>query len=183
MLLHSYICFSYVLDDLIQPWANKLRWLVSSVGASCFRGSKVKRLRVSAFKGNPQNEESGTRQSGSKVAKNGVKVSYLSNESDETVVNSTQRASDVPISYSSDAAESVGGSPAIYKLFKKWLTVLRTQTSSEAVDGISAGNAAPDEVSDIQSGTQTTGSTKMLKAIWSHFLGLDATIKIPLLML
>ncbi|KAK0587995.1 hypothetical protein LWI29_032428 [Acer saccharum] len=68
-------------------------------------GVRVKPVKISAFKGSAQNNESGGRASGSKISKNSIKLSYIPKER----------------------------SPAIHQLFKKWLTMLRTQSPSQVV--------------------------------------------------
>ncbi|CAB4311162.1 unnamed protein product [Prunus armeniaca] len=120
-----------------------------SVGASLMRGSKVKPLRVSAFKGSAQNDKSG--------------------------------GNDMPLSYASEANESIASSPVIHKLFKKWLRMLRTQSSCEVVDGILEEEPPPKEISETEHDTQNKERDGILRMVWSNFLGLNATIKIPLL--
>ncbi|KAK0587663.1 hypothetical protein LWI29_026542 [Acer saccharum] len=76
-----------------------------SVGSPNVFGVRVKPVKISAFKGSAQNNESGGRASGSKISKNSIKLSYIPKER----------------------------SPAIHQLFKKWLTMLRTQSPSQVV--------------------------------------------------
>ncbi|KDP31068.1 hypothetical protein JCGZ_11444 [Jatropha curcas] len=150
-----------------------------SVGA-CVNGSRLKLLKIAAFKGSVRNDESGNRANGSKVSKNSVKVSYVPKESGETIMGSPKVHS-VPVSYTSEANEGIAGSPVIHKLFKKWLNMLRTQPPSQVVDEILEGPPPSEELQQTQSTAQTKGSGEIVEAVWSHFLGLDATIKIPLL--
>ncbi|THG11619.1 hypothetical protein TEA_004255 [Camellia sinensis var. sinensis] len=105
------------------------RWLV---GATLLHGPKAKSLRISLFKGRAQNDESGSRVSGWKSAKNSVKLSYVQG-SEETFTES-QELQDAPLSYASEADETIEGSVAIQKLFKNWLTLLCTQPSNQVVD-------------------------------------------------
>ncbi|PQP99524.1 uncharacterized protein Pyn_14515 [Prunus yedoensis var. nudiflora] len=84
------------------------RSICLSVGASLMRGSKVKPLRVSAFKGSAQNDKSG-------------------------------------------------------------------------VDGILEEEPPPKEISETEHDTQNKERDGILRMVWSNFLGLNATIKIPLL--
>lgn len=149
-----------------------------SVGASCIRGTKRKSLRISAFKGSAQNGESAGRVNGSKVPKNSVKLK----ESEDTITESPN-VNDIPLSYASEANQSIASSPAIHKLFKKWLTMLRTQSPSQVEDGILGEELPPTEISETHHGTEKKERSEILKAVWCHFLGLDATIKIPLLIL
>ncbi|KAM3703931.1 hypothetical protein ACJW30_04G137000 [Castanea mollissima] len=147
-----------------------------SVGASRIRGTKLKSLRISSFKGSAQNGESAGRVNGSKVPKNSVKLK----ESEDTITESP-KANDIPLSYASEANQSIASSPAIHKLFKKWLTMLRTQSPSQVEDGILGEELPPTEISETHHGTEKKERGEILKAVWCHFLGLDATIKIPLL--
>ncbi|XP_042953793.1 uncharacterized protein LOC122290252 isoform X3 [Carya illinoinensis] len=146
-----------------------------SVGASCKR-EKLKPSRISAFKGSAQNNESAGRASGSKVPENSVKL-----KGSEDPVTESPKANDVPLSFISEANESIGSSPAIQKLFLKWLTMLHTQSPSQVVDGV-LEEPPISELSKIQQVTQNKEREKILRAAWCYFLCLDATVKIPLLM-
>ncbi|EXB93587.1 hypothetical protein L484_014579 [Morus notabilis] len=182
---------SYVtLPSRPLPWIKGVKWkrYVTTVhvaartdrpfllkGNICLR-PKLKALRISAFKGSAQNGEPGGRASGSKTAKNSIKLK----ESEGAITESTQ-ANEISLSYTAEANESVGPSPAIHELFKKWLTNLRTQSSGAAVDEILEEEPSPREMSETELATKNKERSVILKAVWSHFLGLDATIKIPLL--
>ncbi len=135
-------------------------------------------MRISAFKGSAQNDESAGRVSGSKVPKNSVKLK----ESEDPITESP-KANDIPLSYTSEADQRIASSPAIHKLFKKWLTMLRTQSPSQVEDGILGEELPPTEISETHNETENKKRGEILKAVWCHFLGLDATIKIPLLIL
>uniref|UniRef100_A0A803PA93 Uncharacterized protein n=1 Tax=Cannabis sativa TaxID=3483 RepID=A0A803PA93_CANSA len=154
------------------------RNISSSVGPSCVSRPKPKALRILAFKGNARNNEPGGRASGSKSGKNSVKLK----ESEDAITESS-KANDVSVSYSCEANESVS-SPAIHRLFKKWLTNLRTQSSDHVVDDIIEGEEpAPTNISETEVETEKKETTSLLKVIWCHFLRLDASIKIPLMVL
>ncbi|XP_034909153.1 uncharacterized protein [Populus alba] len=79
------------------------RSLLLSAGAFAL-GPKVKLLRISAFKGSAQNDESGGRTNGSKVSKNYVKLSYVPKENGETIISSSKTPSQ-------DADEILEGPP------------------------------------------------------------------------
>ncbi|KAH7510616.1 hypothetical protein FEM48_ZijujUnG0107900 [Ziziphus jujuba var. spinosa] len=146
-----------------------------SVGTSCMCGLKPRTLRILAFKGSAQGE-SGGRACGPKVSKKSVKLK----ENEDTVTESP-KTNEVPIAYASEANESIASSPAIHGLFKKWLAILRTQSSSQMVDGILGEEPPPREISEMEHVTQDKGRSEILKAVWRHCLSLDATIKIPLM--
>ncbi|EEF51969.1 conserved hypothetical protein [Ricinus communis] len=151
-----------------------------SVGA-CVHGPRTKFFKISAFKGTAQNDESRNRENGSKISHKSVKLSYAQKESGETIMESPKVHS-VPVSYTSEANEGFNGSPAIHKLFKKWLNMLRTQSPNQVADEILGEGIPSSEGSEqTQTAAQTKESGEILKTVWSHFLGLDTTIKIPLM--
>ncbi|KAK6123523.1 hypothetical protein DH2020_042730 [Rehmannia glutinosa] len=152
----------------------------SSIGASLVLGPKPKLFKISAFKGNSRHDDSGGKANGSKSLKNPVKVSYLQHESEESSVESSKVQDVVPAPYTV-ADDTTTRSLAIQNLFKKWLTLLRTPSQSQAVDGALEENS-PMETSEMPNTMQKRGRGEILKAVWCYFLGLDATIKIPLLM-
>ncbi|XP_027333348.1 uncharacterized protein LOC113848144 isoform X2 [Abrus precatorius] len=139
-----------------------------SVGPPCFCVSKLRPLRISGFKGSTQNDDSGVRANRLKAPKTSVRIG----ESEE--------AHNVPVSYASETNDSLAPSSAIHRLFKKWLTLLRTQPSSQEVEEI-FGEPTSEILPGTVQGTQIKERAKVLKVAWSHFLALDATIKIPLL--
>ncbi|TQD72677.1 hypothetical protein C1H46_041779 [Malus baccata] len=152
------------------------RNLCLSVGASLMRGPKVKPFRVSAFKGSAQNDKSGGRTNGSKLPKNSVKLK----ENEDTITGSPQ-ANDIPLSYASEADERIASSPVIHSLFKKWLRMLRTQSPSEVEDGLLGEEPPPMETSETKHEIQNKENDGILRMVWCNFLGLNATVKIPLL--
>lgn len=141
-----------------------------SVGPPCFGVSKLKPLRISGFKGSTQNDYSGTRANRWKAPKTAIRLE----ESGE--------AHDVPLSYASEANDSLVTSSAIHRLFKKWLTMLGTQPSSQEVEKVFAQPTAVISPETLQ-GTHSKERVEVLKVAWSHFLAMDATMKIPLLIL
>ncbi|KAF5732164.1 hypothetical protein HS088_TW18G00854 [Tripterygium wilfordii] len=151
----------------------------TGVEAPCSCGSEVKAVRILAFKGNARNGDSGSRANGSRVPKNYAKLSYVPKETGESMVESP-KVHNARVSYTSEANEAPAGSPAIHKLFKKWLTMLRTHSPSQTEDEILEG-VPPSEISQSQNAPQNKGRSELLKASWQYFLRLDGTIKIPLL--
>ncbi|KAJ6418184.1 hypothetical protein OIU84_001553 [Salix udensis] len=143
-------------------------------------GPKVKLLRISAFKGIAQNDESGGRTNGSKISKNSVKLSYVPKESGESKMDSSKVHS-IPVSYTSEANDRITGSPAINNLFKKWLSMSRTQSPSQVADEILEGPPPREELQQAQNTIQNKERVEIVKLVWCHFLILDATIKIPIL--
>lgn len=147
----------------------------SSFGVGTIHGNF---LKISAFKGGAQNDESRSIANGSKLHKNSVELSYLPQESEEAE-EKNPGVQNVQFSCSSKANGTIAGSPAINKLFRKWLTVLRTQSSSTSDDFLGGGPAPREEV-DAQNGAQKAGKNGILKAVWFYFLGYDLALKIPL---
>ena len=136
---------------------------------------------MSAFKGNDQNDESGGRSSESKSAKKSVKLSYVQQGSEDALTESANMQ-DVPLSYASEADEKVAGSLAVQKLFKNWLTLLRTQPPQEVADESLEGTDSGRKLA-TQSGMQKKERGEILKAAWCYFSSLDAAIRVPLLIL
>lgn len=149
-----------------------------SVGASCVCRPKLKDLRITAFKGIAQNDESGGRGNCSKPAKNSVKL-----KDSHDPIKESSNANEISLSYPSEANKSTTSSTAIRRLFKKWLTNLSTPSSGEIMDGILEGETSPGEISDTQVTSVVKERNAVLKTALCQFLALDATVKIPLLVL
>ncbi|KAK2993214.1 hypothetical protein RJ640_005182, partial [Escallonia rubra] len=147
------------------------------VGAPLVLGAKGKSLKISSFKGIGQTDESGGRTNGSKSLKNSVKLSYVPQESEETLTDS-QRMQNAPVSSTSDADDGIG-SLAIQNLFKNWLTLLRTPSPNQEHETLEEESVG--EISKTEDGVQKNGRGEMLKAVWCYFVGLDATVKIPIM--
>lgn len=111
-----------------------------------------------------------------------MRLSYAPQGNEGTIIESP-KSQNVPLPYSSEANGTLGGSLAIQSLFKKWLTMLRTQSPSQEVDEILDEDPAVREISETQNEIQNKDRGEILKAVWFYFLGMDAVIKIPLLIL
>ncbi|XP_057720432.1 uncharacterized protein LOC130932204 isoform X1 [Arachis stenosperma] len=146
-----------------------------SVGPPCISGFKVKPMRIAGFKGTAQNDDSVTKANGLKVPKTSVRLE----ESGEFKSESPNGRS-VPVSFAAEADESLAPSPVIHKLFKKWLTMLRTQPSNQEGEKI-LGEPPPEVLPKTLEGAERNEKVEILKVAWSHFVSLDATIKIPLI--
>ncbi|XP_054820363.1 uncharacterized protein LOC129319346 isoform X2 [Prosopis cineraria] len=151
------------------------RNISSSVGSPLIRGSTHKPLRIAAFKGNAQNDESITIANGLKVPKTSVGL-----EESGEAKSESPKVHNVPLSYASKENDSLATSPAIHKLFKKWLTMLRTQSSTQEAEKIMEEPPLGVSQETLQE-PQNQKRGEVLKVAWSHFVALDATIKIPLL--
>ncbi|KAL0718366.1 hypothetical protein Bca4012_067688 [Brassica carinata] len=154
-----------------------------SLGSPCSGGLKAKSFKVTSFKGGIQNNESGGSEGGKKVTNKSVKLSYRSDD-DENNVNSSPKAQNTSLSYTSEADDSVTGQPAIQKLFKKWLTLLRTQSPVQVVDEALRGEEVPQTTKlETETEIKKTESLQSTKStLWTLFWSLDAAIKIPLLL-
>lgn len=152
-----------------------LKAFVFSVGAPFFLG-RVKELKITCFKGTRQSEDS-SGSFGSKYQKNSVKLSYVQQESEETL---TELSQDAPVPSSS--AKSTEGSQAIQSLFRNWLTLLRTPLPNQVVDE-AIEKPLSDGKTETQDKMQKNGRSEILKAVWYSFWGLDAMIKLPVLIL
>ncbi|CAA7034988.1 unnamed protein product [Microthlaspi erraticum] len=154
-----------------------------SLGSPCSGGLKAKSFRVTSFKGGIKNSESGGSEGGKKVANNSVKLSYRSDD-DENNVNGSPKAQNTSVSYTSGTDDSITGQPAIQKLFKRWLALLRTQSPIQVIDEALGGEQVPQTTkpeteTEIRK-TESLQSTKYTVLSW--FWSLDAAIKIPLLL-
>lgn len=92
------------------------------------------------------------------------------------------KANNVPLSCASEGNENLAVSSGIHKLLKKWHTMLHTLPPNQGEEEI-LGEPPPDVLPNSLQGTQKTVKGQSLKAAWSYFLALDATIKIPFLIL
>ncbi|KAM0018810.1 hypothetical protein Hdeb2414_s0026g00678371 [Helianthus debilis subsp. tardiflorus] len=150
----------------------------------CVKAPLSKRIsfKISSFKGNIQNDESGGRERGSKSTKNAVRLSYVPKDRNETFAESPKMKNNhaTPISIpASNMAETTAGSQAI-QLFKSWLTLLRTPYSqSEISDGTLDEGMSSNEMVETDCKIQNSGRSVILKAVWASFMGLDPAIKIP----
>ncbi|XP_043715185.1 uncharacterized protein LOC122663645 [Telopea speciosissima] len=158
-------------------WTSSKHRLHLSIGTSRVLGPVRRPLKILAFKGSAQSNESGSRSSGYKLPKDSVKLSYVPHEGEETATESL----DVQNVYASEGDGTSLGSVAIQKLFKKWLMILRTKSSSPATNGVLGERPSESKISEHQSDDQKQVTVKIVKAAWCYFLGLDAMIKIPLL--
>ncbi|KAC9378524.1 hypothetical protein R6Q59_010297 [Mikania micrantha] len=140
--------------------------------------SKRKSLKISSFKGNVQNDESGGQEKGTKSTKNAVKLSYVPKDRNETFVESPKVKNNHATPVPTNMDEITAGSQAI-QLFKSWLTLLRTPSQSEIPDGTLKEDPSTNEVLETDCKIQNSGKSVILKAIWASFLGLDPAIKIP----
>ncbi|XP_076903270.1 uncharacterized protein LOC143558299 [Bidens hawaiensis] len=139
--------------------------------------SKRKPLKISSFKGNAQNDDSGSREKGSKSTKNVVKLSYVPKDRNETVAESS-KVKNNHATPTSNMAETTAGSQAI-QLFKSWLTLLRTPSQSEITDGELEEDLPSNELVETDCKIQNSGRSAILKSVWASFAGLDPAIKIP----
>ncbi|MCH93958.1 hypothetical protein A2U01_0014912, partial [Trifolium medium] len=140
-------------------------------------GSKFRPLTITGFKGRDRNDDSVTRSNEVKIRKTSVKV-----EEKREVKSESPKTHNVPLSGASDANESLEESSVIHKLFKKWVTILCSPSSNQGVEE-SLGEPPPEVLSKTSQGMQQTEKNQTLKVVWSTFQSLDATIKIPLLIL
>ena len=153
-----------------------------SIGAPHTCGLKAKNVRISAFKGSAQNDESGGRANDASVSKNSIQVSYVPKDGEKTMIESS-KAHNGPLAYASETSENIVGSPAIQKLFKKWIMILRSQSPSQVMNEALEEGSPPLDTSETEIGTQSNRKKEILKMVWSHFWDMDSTIKIPLLIL
>ncbi|KAL3642333.1 hypothetical protein CASFOL_013148 [Castilleja foliolosa] len=184
-MAHKSPVSSSTFPSLPSSWSRGSK---TFVGAFHVLGPKPK-FKIWAFKGNSRDDScgKGRKANGSKSIKNPVKVSYLQHESEESLGESSKVQNVVPAPYTI-ADDTTTRSLAIQNLFKKWLMLLRTPSKTESVGEAEAETETLEEPSPVES-SETPQNTlqkqeergEVLKAVWCYVLGLDATIKIPLL--
>ncbi|KAF3548887.1 hypothetical protein DY000_02005991 [Brassica cretica] len=185
-------CDFYLLESshVLFPWSSPT-WTKGLVTTVHFAGRKekhlrlkAKSLRVTSFKGGFQISESGGRERGKKATNNNsVKLSYRSDDV-ENNVDSSSKSQNTSVSYTSETEDSITGQPAIQKLFKKWLSLLLTQSPIQVIDEALEGEHVPhtkklETETEIRK-TESLQSTN--NTFWSWFWSLDTAIKIPLLL-
>ncbi|KAL8542677.1 hypothetical protein ACS0TY_003525 [Phlomoides rotata] len=79
------------------------------------------------------------------------------------------------------ADETTTSSLAIQNLFKNWLMILRTPSQTQAVQKVHE-EPSFSETSEMPNNLEKQ-SDEILKAVWRYFLGVDAIIKVPILLL
>ncbi|KAL9233744.1 hypothetical protein vseg_008700 [Gypsophila vaccaria] len=144
----------------------------------CVRQVKGKRLQISSFKGNVQND-GGDLANKSKLSKNSVKISTVSQIRDETVSESST-PHDLSVPYTSESDKPISGSKVIRKLFEKWLNILHSGAPNEIGNDVVEGLPQVD-LPQEQKTTTTNGRGEILKVVLCYFLGLDASITVPLI--
>ncbi|CAA6665520.1 unnamed protein product [Spirodela intermedia] len=135
-----------------------------------FRGrpiilSKEKHFKVSSFKGNDHGDASDDMERDSKCSKQ-VQLPLAPQEREEVETASADSSSSSIPCASVSGENNVAGSRTIERLFKSLLGMLRT---------------CADEIEENQEKMLETKADNMAKAALLWFMGLDLTLKIPLL--
>ncbi|XP_010545998.1 PREDICTED: uncharacterized protein LOC104818212 [Tarenaya hassleriana] len=152
-----------------------------SLGAPCNGRLKAKPFGVTSFKGGIHNSDIGGSENGTKVTNNSVKLSYH-HDDDENNLKGSPKAQNRSLSYTSDPEDSISGQPSIQKLFKKWLTMLCSQSPAEEINGVLEEQLPPVTKPETQTEIGKTERVQHTNTVWSLLWSLDATIKIPLLL-
>jgi len=184
--MHEYVLFFYLdscYDLFLIPTHHRnhskfLTLLVLACRSHPINLLRGKCFQVLSFKGSAQNDESNHSDSSLKFTKTPVKFSHTQEESE--VITEPPDVQNHPISYASEGNDATRGSLAIQKLFRKWLLMLRTQTSSPA-DEILCEKMVESETSEGQKVTSKGEAAQLLKSMVAHFPKLDAAISLPLL--
>ncbi|KAL3655392.1 hypothetical protein CASFOL_001178 [Castilleja foliolosa] len=155
--------------------------LCLSIGASIALGPKSRLSKISAFKRSRQYGDPNCIVNGTESLKHDDKVSYLQNGNEDILVveSSDVQNNVVPTRYTASDETTTTRSMVIHDLLKNWLMLLcrplQTQPVEEVIEEPSSS-----VTSEIQN-TKRERCGTMLNAVWCNFLGLDATIKLPLL--
>ncbi|KAK6920672.1 hypothetical protein RJ641_014350 [Dillenia turbinata] len=134
------------------------------LGASRALGTKRKNLKILAFKGSPQNNEAGSRGSGSKIPNKPVELSYAPQRSEELREESPKLQHE-PLSCASGGDEAIGRSQAIQNLFKKWLTMLRTPSPEQVADEVLGEGSIRRELPGAEDGDPAQEKVEILKTV------------------
>lgn len=145
------------------------------------RKAKAKSLQISSFKGNVQTDKPGDASSEPLSPKNSIKLSFPPQEKEENLQESPT-ALNTPVSCASESSKRITQSQTIRELFLKWLSLLRTGAAAEAGDEILERPPQLDNLPD-QKATNSKERGEILKVVLCYFLGLDATVTVPLLIL
>lgn len=141
--------------------------------------TKRRTLTVLSFKGNSQNDGSDIGHRSSRFVKAPFHLSHTQKEREETTTESFDAQNHLSFE-SQEREDSNGGSLAIQKLFRKWLIMLRTQTSRPNTYEAFEEKAIKSEVPDYNQVTVSSKAVKLLQASFMYFLRMDASISLPL---
>lgn len=141
--------------------------------------AKGKTLHISFFKGSVQNEKAGDASSKPVLHKNPVKISFVQPDREGTVIESPTNP-DMPVCSASESNMISSRSQAIRALFTKWLNLLHTEALGQAGDDVLQGSHQMNHLQE-QKAANTKERGEILKVVLCYFLGLDATVTIPLL--
>ncbi|CAA7402255.1 unnamed protein product [Spirodela intermedia] len=150
-----------------------------------FRGrpiilSKEKHFKVSSFKGNDHGDASDDMERDSKCSKQ-VQLPLAPQEREEVETASADSSSSSIPCASVSGENNVAGSRTIERLFKSLLGMLRAQKLGAGMDEFHGKRPAADEIEENQEKMLETKADNMAKAALLWFMGLDLTLKIPLL--
>lgn len=143
--------------------------------------SNQKPFKVSSFKSNGQADEANETDRASKFFRKSVHPSCVSEEREETLTASPDVTSSMLSSENRD--DTVTSSQAIKKLFKKWSIMLHSQTLSVGMDEVYTEKPTDTGVLKNHECPPEEKAKSIFMASFLWFMGLDATIKIPLLIL
>ncbi|KAG0496609.1 hypothetical protein HPP92_001300 [Vanilla planifolia] len=151
----------------------KLQFLPRARG---FDLAKRRPFMVLSFKGISQNDESECRDGSSRFSKNPVQLSHMKEDQQEIIAKPFDAQNHLSYSFQDSKERSL----AIKELFKKWLIVLRTQKQSQKIDKLSGKGPIQTAVPESMQVKVKTGTLKFLQSACTLFLGLDASISLPL---
>lgn len=137
---------------------------------------------MSSFKGNDHGDPANGMERDSKCSKQ-VQLPLAPQDREEVEAASTDSSSDSLPCASVSGESNVAGSQAIERLFKSLLSMLWAQRSADGIDDFHGRRPAADEIAENQEKMLEKKADNMAKAALLWLMGLDATLKIPLLIL
>ncbi|GAB2225787.1 hypothetical protein Droror1_Dr00021553 [Drosera rotundifolia] len=169
--------------NVVKPKCAPLRMYSPRFHAARFRtsrlsyGARVRSCQVTSFKGNEENK-SEDESSIAKFTKNRLQI-YFSRHGDMTLADFPKLLGGA-VSYAVVAANKTASrSQAVHRLFWKWIKQ-HTERPNESGEAIVEGPSQT-ELVQAQTGTHVEERSNVLMLALRYFHGLDATIKVPLL--
>lgn len=142
---------------------------------------KEKSLKVYSFKSNGQHDGADGKDRESKFSKIPVQFSHVPPEREEGVLTSADVTSNSVSCAPGNREKCVSESQSVERLFKKWLMMLLSQRSSKEMDDVRGNKVVESEICKNQVDVRVKNVVTVLMDALVQFMGLDATIKIPLL--
>lgn len=124
-----------------------------------------------------------------KVSRNSIRLSDIPKRNEETpAIAGPQKEQEALLRHSTDTdgRDKIASSPAVRKLFMRWVGLLKSPTqpaNSQVIDDMLVEGPPSLQIAEKNCEAPLTVNNGVLKTLCGSFWGLDATVKIPLLVL